>query len=131
MGRLGTRDRAPVHSYMIAVAAPAVPQRKWYSRWYALIAATLTLFVLVLRPGARDGTYQYATERLGEHEATLASLQSATHSTGRVSFRPDHYVVFGDRRDNSRDSRFREVGFVPRDPIIGRVVKVVGEPNPH
>ncbi len=218
-----------VHSYMIAVATPAVAQRKWYSRWYALIAVTLTLFVLVflfrsfgyesytipgdsmyptiprgsfvfvsksglgrygtygitiwrseptagiahgdivayrlvsnpaliylhrvvglpgdrieyanrrlvvnsntvpLRPGARDGTYQFATERLGEHEVTIAFIAERYARDWEGIVPPDHYVVFGDSRDNSRDSRFREVGFVPRNHIIGRVVKIVGEPNP-
>jgi hypothetical protein len=28
-----------------------------------------------------------------------------------------------------RDSRFREVGFVPRNHTIGRAVKIVGEPK--
>lgn len=36
---------------------------------------------------------------------------------------PDNqFVVFGDNRDNSRDSRF--IGMVDRDAVIGRVVKV-------
>jgi signal peptidase I len=41
----------------------------------------------------------------------------------------DQFVVFGDNRDNARDSRF--VGTVNRDAIIGRVVKVFGGQPPQ
>lgn len=34
----------------------------------------------------------------------------------------DTYFVLGDNRNNSEDSRFRRVGFLPQDLIIGRAV---------
>jgi hypothetical protein len=43
--------------------------------------------------------------------------------------RPCQYLGFGDSRDNARDSRFPEIGFIPGDHIVGRVVKIVKEPN--
>jgi signal peptidase I len=85
---------------------------------------------LPLRLGARDTIYQYAVERLDGHEVTIAFMPQRPSRDWAGVVPPDHYLVLGDSRDNARDSRFAEIGFIPRDHIVGRVVKIVKEPNP-
>lgn len=55
-------------------------------------------------------------------------IQTSTTRVPRQNFAevvvpPMSYLVLGDNRDNSADSRF--IGFVPRDEIIGRSQRVV------
>jgi len=73
--------------------------------------------------GREDVTYRYAVERLDGHEVTVAFM----HERPSVDFDQvvprNQYALFGDNRDNARDSRF--VGLVPRECIIGRVVKIL------
>ena len=40
-----------------------------------------------------------------------------------VSLKEGEYIVIGDNLDESRDSRYEEVGIVSADSFIGRVVR--------
>ena len=41
-------------------------------------------------------------------------------NTGIFEVPEDHFFVMGDNRDNSQDSRFNTVGFIPLENVIGK-----------
>ena len=51
-----------------------------------------------------------------DHTTDPCELKSELH------LKSDEYFVLGDNRDNSNDSRYKEVGTVKRAEITGRVV---------
>ncbi|GAB2919978.1 signal peptidase I [Rheinheimera gaetbuli] len=65
------------------------------------------------------------TEQLDSiaHQVKLASYSSGRDSFNAVTVPNNHYLVLGDNRDNSADSRV--IGFVPRNEIVGRASTVL------
>ena len=66
------------------------------------------------------------------HQIKVAGISGQGVTTRQSSFGPinvpeDHYLVLGDNRDRSSDSRM--IGFVPRAEIVGRSQQVVFSAN--
>lgn len=72
-----------------------------------------------------DDEAKLLTEQLDTlaHQVKLAPFSTGRDSFNAVKVPPGHYLVLGDNRDNSADSRV--IGFVPRDEIVGRASKVL------
>ena len=75
---------------------------------------------------------RYAIEQLGDVRHAVrfsANWPSVASNYGPVKVPADHYLLLGDNRDNSEDSRF--LGFFARNEIVGRsrYVAVSLDPN--
>lgn len=84
-----------------------------------------------LLPDDAGARAEYLTEQLGGHAHSIRltpDMPSPRSSFGPVVVPADRYLMLGDNRDNSADSRY--FGFFPRTEIMGRVRRVAFSLDP-
>jgi signal peptidase I len=67
----------------------------------------------------------HLTERLDGDQRSIQWLPELSRASnfGPIEIPHDQYLMLGDNRDNSADSRY--IGFIPRQALIGRAERVL------
>lgn len=76
-----------------------------------------------LYAGPKSAQYpftQVGEEQLGDVPHAILLVQTRVGKEGEWRVPAGHYFMMGDNRNNSQDSRYAEVGYVPEGNIIGK-----------
>lgn len=109
--KLSYRFREPQRGEIVVFKYPADPSHRYIKRIIGLPGDTVRISNGVV----------YINDTPIEENYTL---EPAISDFGQVAVPPGHYFVLGDNRNNSEDSRYPDVGFVPRNLMVGRAVFV-------
>jgi signal peptidase I len=128
----------PRRGDVIVFRLPADPSTNYIKRLVGLpgdhvVVRDRQLYVNGQRMPVRlDGVYQghghtgarIGFEQLGKAEHEVLYLMDRYTRDYEQTVPEGHYFFMGDNRDNSRDSRFPEVGFVPERNLVGKAVRI-------
>ena len=129
---------SPQRGDVIVFRLPSDPSTNYIKRLVGLpgdhiVVRDRQLFVNGERmPMRLDGVYQghghtgarIGFEQLGAAEHEVLYLMDRYTRDYEQTVPEGHYFFMGDNRDNSRDSRFPEVGFVPERNLVGKAVRI-------